>query len=105
MKEGVLKSSMNPLVCNSDIFLEIINVLSALGRYTEAQEILSETQPLCQSESEEFFILSICSQLAVQKGDLGRAGERTSLALYFIFATDHHSFNSYEVFNNFMLGR
>ncbi len=82
VKEGVLKSTMHPLNCNSDIFLEIIKVLSALGRYTEAQEVLSEAQPLCQSESEEFFLLTICCQLALQQGDLDRAGELASSVLY-----------------------
>ncbi len=68
-------STMNPFFCNLDIFVEIITVLSALRRCTDAQELISEVQPLCQSQSEEFFLLTVSSHLAVQQEDYDRAGE------------------------------
>ncbi len=73
---------MCPLSCNLDIFIEMIKVLSALGRYTEAQEVIAEVQPLCQSQSEEFFIQTVSSQLAVEQGDFNRAGKLTNSILY-----------------------
>ncbi len=66
---------MCPLSCNIELFIEIIKVLSTLGRYTEAQQVITEVQSLCQTQYEEFFVLAIRSQLAVEQGDFGRAGK------------------------------